>query len=65
MGFYQPFTIVKDAQRHGLRVRPVDVTRSEWLCTLEEETGGREDAGTQPPHLFLRLGLCYVKGLRE
>jgi error-prone DNA polymerase len=36
MGFYQPFTLVKDAQRHGLKVRPVDVTRSDWLCTIEE-----------------------------
>ncbi|MBA3513773.1 MAG: error-prone DNA polymerase, partial [Pyrinomonadaceae bacterium] len=39
MGFYQPFTIIKDAQRHGLKVRPVDVTRSDWLCTIEEESG--------------------------
>jgi len=39
MGFYQPFTLVKDAQRHGLTVRPVDVTRSDWLCTIEEEGG--------------------------
>ena len=37
MGFYQPFTIIKDAQRHGLKVLPVDVTRSDWLCTIEEE----------------------------
>ena len=37
MGFYSPATIVKDAQRHGLRVLPVDVTRSEWNCTLEEQ----------------------------
>ena len=37
MGFYQPFTLVKDAQRHGLKVRPVDVCRSDWLCTIEEE----------------------------
>ena len=37
MGFYSPATIVKDAQRHGLRVKPVDITRSEWLCTLEED----------------------------
>ena len=36
MGFYSPATIVKDAQRHGLRVKPVDINRSEWLCTLEE-----------------------------
>jgi error-prone DNA polymerase len=36
MGFYSPATIVKDAQRHGLKVLPVDVTKSEWECTLEE-----------------------------
>ncbi|MBI2492914.1 MAG: DNA polymerase III subunit alpha [Candidatus Rokubacteria bacterium] len=51
MGFYHPATIVKDAQRHGLRIRPVDVTRSAWLCTLA--------AGA------VRLGLRYVRGLRE
>src|SRR6201998_1884048 len=37
MGFYSPATLVKDAQRHGLRVRAIDVTRSEWLCTVEKE----------------------------
>ncbi|MFN2516156.1 MAG: DNA polymerase III subunit alpha, partial [Pyrinomonadaceae bacterium] len=37
MGFYQPFTIVKDAQRHGLKVRPIDVTGSDWLCTIETD----------------------------
>jgi error-prone DNA polymerase len=35
MGFYHPSTIVKDAQRHGLKVLPVDVSVSEWLCTVE------------------------------
>ncbi len=35
MGFYSPATIVKDAQRHGLKLLPVDVTKSEWNCTLE------------------------------
>jgi error-prone DNA polymerase len=35
MGFYQPFTLVKDAQRHGLKVLPVDVMRSDWRCTIE------------------------------
>src|SRR5437764_4050958 len=35
MGFYSPATIVKDAQRHGLKVLPVDVMGSEWECTLE------------------------------
>ena len=37
MGFYSPATLVKDAQRHGLRVKPVDITQSEWPCTLEAE----------------------------
>jgi error-prone DNA polymerase len=55
MGFYQPFTIVKDAQRHGLKVLPIDITRSDWLCTLE-----REDSS-----LVMRLGLRYVKGLSQ
>jgi error-prone DNA polymerase len=44
MGFYSPATIVKDAQRHGLKVKPVDVTMSNWPCTLEEE---HLTAGTQ------------------
>jgi error-prone DNA polymerase len=55
MGFYHPATLVKDAQRHGLRVRPIDVTRSDWPCTLEENGA----------NFSLRLGLRYVKGLRE
>jgi error-prone DNA polymerase len=63
MGFYQPFTLVKDAQRHGLTVRPVDVTRSDWLCTIEEEPGKGE--GGKGKELVLRLGFRYVKGLSE
>jgi len=35
MGFYHPATIVKDAQRHGLKILPVDVTKSDWRCTLQ------------------------------
>ena len=54
MGFYQPITLLKDAQRHGLKVRPIDVTRSDWLCTLEKN--GQEFA--------LRLGMRSVHGLR-
>jgi error-prone DNA polymerase len=47
--------LIKDAQRHGLRVRPIDVLRSHWLCTLEAES--------ESPSL--RIGLNYVKGLRQ
>jgi error-prone DNA polymerase len=35
MGFYAPATLVKDAQRHGVDVRPVDVARSAWNASLE------------------------------
>ena len=30
-----PATLVKDAQRHGVEVRPIDVAHSDWRCTLE------------------------------
>ncbi len=56
MGFYHPATIVKDAQRHGLRFLPIDVTRSEWLCTIAADPRGGH---------AVRLGLRYVTGLRE
>jgi error-prone DNA polymerase len=36
MGFYAPATLVRDAQRHGAELLPVDLARSEWDCTLEE-----------------------------
>src|SRR6185369_313192 len=66
MGFYQPFTLVKDAQRHGLTVRPVDVTRSDWLCTIETEEGPKSKGkGERDKELVLRLGLRYVKSLSE
>jgi error-prone DNA polymerase len=102
MGFYSPATITKDAQRHGLKMLPVDVTCSEWMCTLEavsssesrvpsevastqypvpsktsfipipERTRGAEESrnlvlGTGYSQLppALRLGLRYVRGLRE
>src|ERR1700722_16227384 len=41
MGFYSPATLVKDAQHHGLKILPVDVTCSEWNCTLEAVVGLR------------------------
>ncbi|MGA9641152.1 MAG: error-prone DNA polymerase [Terriglobales bacterium] len=70
MGFYHPATVVKDAQRHGLRVKPVDATCSEWNCILESSPCPRRDeapaqAGTAESHLSLRLGLRYVRGLQQ
>ncbi len=56
MGFYMPAVIVKDAQRHDLRVRVIDVQRSDWQCTVEKESD---------ESLSLRMGLLYVKGLRQ
>jgi error-prone DNA polymerase len=55
MGFYHPATIVNDARRHGVVVLPIDVTRSAWPCTVEPTNHG----------WAVRLGLRYVKGLRE
>jgi error-prone DNA polymerase len=98
MGFYSPATIVKDAQRHGLKLLPVDITCSEWNCTVEAGAGrqpsgvGRQalgfghilsDASHQAHDVAqrnqsaienreseihgpaLRMGLRYVRGLRE
>ena len=119
MGFYSPATIVTDAKRHGLKTLPVDVTCSEWMCTLEtvassqwsvvsesvpsteyqvpsktfaapalglsqavektfviptpERTRGAEESRSSPLRTqssqlatpALRLGLRYVRGLRE
>ena len=50
MGFYHPSTLIKDAQRHGVHVAAIDVTRSTWACTLDEPN-------------TVRLGLCFVRGL--
>ncbi len=62
MGFYHPATLVRDASRHGVEVRPVDADRSAWDCTLEARNGGDQAAGTGGPWA-VRLGLKYVKGL--
>jgi len=52
MGFYHPSTLVKDAQRRGVRFHPIDVQISAWDCTVEADGG-------------VRLGLRYVAGLRQ
>ncbi|HVQ76052.1 MAG TPA: error-prone DNA polymerase, partial [Candidatus Binatia bacterium] len=103
MGFYHPATITRDAERHGQEIRPVDVSRSDWLCTIEDAAGAHRDpraatgstrgivsaragagrsgridgassldgfgsaAGTlnRDPRAAVRIGLRYVKGLRE
>jgi len=63
MGFYHPSTLVKDAQRHGIEVRAIDVGRSDWRCTLEPE---QECAARKDGEAFaVRLGLRYVAGVRK
>jgi error-prone DNA polymerase len=52
MGFYHPSTLVKDAQRRGVRFQPIDVQVSAWNCTVERDGA-------------IRLGLRYVSGLRQ
>src|SRR5262252_3340796 len=52
MGFYTPATIVKDAQRHGLKIKPVCVSQSDWRCAVVDDN-------------TFRLGLCVVNGLRQ
>jgi len=51
MGFYHPATLIKDAQRHGVEVRPIDVNHSGWKCRWEEGA--------------LRLGMKFVRGLQQ
>src|SRR5438094_9639315 len=52
MGFYTPATIVKDAQRHGVNIKPVCVLQSDWHCTVVDDN-------------TVRLGFCVVNGLRQ
>jgi error-prone DNA polymerase len=56
MGFYAPAQIVRDTRDHGVQIRPLDVNRSAWDCTLEPEPGSQEG-------LALRLGLRMAAGL--
>src|SRR5882762_1982647 len=55
MGFYSPSVLIKDAQEHGLQVKPIDILRSEWDCILEQ----------QNEEIVLWLGFRYVRKLRE
>lgn len=56
MGFYSASQLVQDVQRHGVVVRPVDINRSGWDCSLEADVAGGA---------VLRLGFRMVKGLSE
>ena len=58
MGFYDASSLLQDVRRHGVEVRPVDATRSDWDNTLE----GGIPGGEQPA---IRLGFRQVKGFPE
>lgn len=53
MGFYSASQLIQDVKRHGVQVLSVDVTQSEWDCTIEENQSG----------LDIRLGLRLIKHL--
>jgi len=79
MGFYAPGTLIEDARRHGVEVRPADLTRSSLDATLEpaqpnvvqpdtvHQTSSREAAsGSDHPTIrppAVRLGIRSVRGL--
>ena len=73
MGFYAPAQLVRDARAHGVRVLPVDVGRSQWDSTLEEEAEGigrgasgfDEGACAQGVSWPVRLGFGRLSGFRE
>ncbi len=49
MGFYAPAQIVRDAELHGVEIRPVCINTSVWDCAIE--------------HNAVRLGFRMIKGL--
>jgi error-prone DNA polymerase len=55
MGFYAPAQIVRDAQEHGVEIRPVCINASRWDCTLEPTD--------HPERFAMRIGLRQVRGL--
>jgi error-prone DNA polymerase len=65
MGFYSPSSLINDAKLHGLRVKPIDVLRSDWFCTLEADADRESSNGNNAKRFALRLGLLYARGLRQ
>jgi error-prone DNA polymerase len=75
MGFYTPATIVKDAQRHGLKIKPVCVSQSDWRCTVVDDDQPSPQSSLWPGRggceapvrvgEAVRLGFCVVNGLRQ
>jgi error-prone DNA polymerase len=66
MGFYSPATILTDARRHGVEVRDVDVTQSDWDSLLEP-AGERCGVSSPAPgsRRAIRIGMRLVKSFGE
>jgi error-prone DNA polymerase len=62
MGFYSPAQITQDVRRNGVPVRPVDVSISDWDCTLEPDSVPQDQPAPQGQPA-LRLGMRLVRGL--
>jgi error-prone DNA polymerase len=69
MGFYSPATLIKDAQRHGVEVRPIDITFSKVLTDLEAGSrtpaSGMDETGEENGRPAVRIGLDSVGGLNR
>ncbi len=65
MGFYNPATLIKDAQRHGVEVRPVDVLFSKQQSDLEPGGAASERSSLSPAPPAVRIGLGAVGGLNR
>jgi error-prone DNA polymerase len=57
MGFYPVSTLVHDAKRHGVDVRPPCLKTGDWECTAEE-TG-------DPMRPAMRIGWRFVRGISD
>jgi error-prone DNA polymerase len=66
MGFYSPSAIFQDVQRHGVEVRDVSITDSEWDCTLEPASDACSVVSPfSEARRAIRLGFRLVKGLSD
>jgi error-prone DNA polymerase len=67
MGFYAPAQLIQDAERHGVKVLPMELNSSFYDCTLEFPEGYRKPYKhsrlTLEPEV--RIGFCLAKGLSE
>jgi error-prone DNA polymerase len=73
MGFYAPAQLIRDAQDHGIEIKPADINQSDWDCTLVK--GRFDSARVAARHVEMRpviksmravqLGFNQIRGLSE